>query len=156
VSPARPRTLAVMAAHRDTATGGTADRPVVVNVAEREWTGWPAGQTAERGAIEWKTLISGDRTASDTLSLGLARVPPGAALNPHRHAQAEVYLVLGGAGELRVDGVARTVAAGDAVFIPAGAVHSIACAGAAELTFAYAFAADSTADVVYDFTPSAD
>jgi len=133
----------------------TSDRPVVANVADREWTGWPAGQTGERGAIEWKTLISGDLTTSDTLSLGVARVAPGASLNPHRHPQAEVYLVLGGTGVLRVDGAARTVAAGDAVFIPAGAVHAISCTGERELTFAYAFATDSTADVVYDFTPSA-
>ena len=126
----------------------TSDRPVVANVADREWTGWPAGQTGERGAIEWKTLISGDLTTSDTLSLGVARVAPGASLNPHRHPQAEVYLVLGGTGELRV-------AAGAAVFIPAGAVHAITCTGERELTFAYAFATDSTANVVYDFTPSA-
>jgi quercetin dioxygenase-like cupin family protein len=129
------------------------EQPVVANLDDRDWTGWPPHQVAERGAIEWKTLISRDHTASDTLSLGVARVAPGAALNPHRHEQAEVYLVLGGAGELHVGGAARVVTAGDAVFIPGGAVHGIACAGDEELTFAYAFATDSSADVLYDFAP---
>ena len=131
------------------------EHPVVASLADREWTSWSAHQVRERGTIEWKTLISGDRTPSDTLSLGVARVPPGAALNPHRHEQAEVYLVLGGSGELRVGDARRTVTAGDAVFIPGGAVHAIACAGEDELRFAYAFAADSTEEVVYDFTSDA-
>ena len=130
------------------------EQPVVANVDDRDWTGWPEHQVAERGAVEWKTLISREHTPSDTLSLGVARVAPGAALHPHRHAEAEVYLVLGGTGELRVGGAVRPVAAGDAVFIPGGAVHGIACAGDEELTFAYAFATDSSDDVVYDFTPS--
>jgi quercetin dioxygenase-like cupin family protein len=126
--------------------------PVVVDEHEREWTSWPAEQSVERGEIWWKTLISGGLTPSDGVALGVARVAPGAALRPHRHEQPEVYLLLAGAGELTVDGVTRRVGAGSAAFIPGGAVHSIACAGQDELRFAYAFAADSTADVVYDFS----
>jgi quercetin dioxygenase-like cupin family protein len=125
--------------------------PVVIEERERDWTTWPEHQAAERGDIWWKTLISGGLTPSAAVALGVARIAPGAALEPHRHDQTEVYLVLAGAGEVTVDGTPRRVRAGTAVFIPGGAVHSIACTGRDELRFAYAFAADSTDDVVYDF-----
>ena len=125
--------------------------PVVIDERDREWTTWPEHQAAERGGIWWKTLISSGLTPSASLALGVARVPPGAALEPHRHDQTEVYFVLTGAGELTVDGRTRRVQAGTAVYIPGGAVHSIACSGSDELCFAYVFGADSTDDVVYDF-----
>jgi quercetin dioxygenase-like cupin family protein len=80
----------------------------------------------ERGGTSWKTLISAGRTASNALTLGVARLPPGGALRAHRHAQAEVDFVRGGSGEVTVDGVRHVVGAGDAVFLPGDAVHSVA------------------------------
>ena len=127
------------------------EEPVIVGDGDREWTTWPDEQIEERGAVSWKTLISAELTDSEALALGVGRVPAGAALNAHRHAQPEAYLVLDGAGELTVDGVARRVGPGDAVFIPGDAVHSLACRGARELRFAYVFPADSSDEVVYDF-----
>lgn len=127
------------------------DRPAVTSQEERAWETWPADQIDERGQVWWRTLISAGATPTSTLSLGVARIAPGAALNAHRHEQAEVYLVLAGSGELTIDGATRTVKEGDAVFIPGGATHALACAGSSELRFTYAFAADSTGDVVYDF-----
>jgi mannose-6-phosphate isomerase-like protein (cupin superfamily) len=125
--------------------------PVVVNESERSWETWPEEQAAERGGVWWKTLISGDLTPSDALTLGVARVPPGAELRLHRHEQAEVYLILEGAGEVVGAESSRVVGAGDGVFLPGDALHSIRCTGEAELRLAYVIAADSFADVSYRF-----
>ena len=78
-------------------------------------------------------------------------VPPTEALREHRHHQAEIYLVLEGAGSVTIDGKARPVAAGCAVFIPGNALHSCENTGTSELQFAYVLAADSFEEVEYIF-----
>jgi quercetin dioxygenase-like cupin family protein len=123
--------------------------PVVVSEEELAWETWDGA--AVPGELAWKTLIGAPGTPSDTLTLGIARVPPGDPLREHRHKQAEVYLVLAGTGIVTIEGEARPVAAGTAVFIPGDARHSLTCTGERELRFAYAFAADSFTDVVYVF-----
>jgi quercetin dioxygenase-like cupin family protein len=123
--------------------------PVVVREDELGWETWDG--EARPGELAWKTLIGAPATPSDTLTLGVARVPPGAPLAEHRHAHAEVYLVLAGTGVVSVDGETRPVGPGTAVFIPGDARHGLRCTGDAELRFAYAFAADSFADVAYVF-----
>lgn len=125
--------------------------PVVVDADDREWETWPAHQVVERGNVWWKTLISSGATESSALTLGVARLPPGAVLREHRHEQAEVYLVLEGSGVLTIDGSTRRVDAGAGVFIPGNAAHAIECSGDADLLFAYAFAADAIEDVEYVF-----
>jgi mannose-6-phosphate isomerase-like protein (cupin superfamily) len=125
--------------------------PVVVDEAAREWETWPEEQLEQRGHVAWKTLISAGLTASDSLTLGIAVVRPGEPLRLHRHAQAEIYLMLDGSAVVMVDGVQQEVTAGAAVFIPGDAVHSIACAAGGEIRFAYAFAADSMDEVEYVF-----
>ena len=122
-----------------------------VDEAEREWETWPEPLVEERGRIFWKTLVSSDLTPSDGLTLGVARLPPGEVLREHRHEQAEVYLVTAGEGLVTVDGEARSVGPGAAVFIPGNVVHSCANTGLGELRFAYVLAADSFADVEYVF-----
>ena len=92
-----------------------------------------------------------DLAPTDGLTLGVASLPPGEVLRAHRHEQAEVYLVTAGQGLVTVDGDARSVGPGTAVFIPGNAVHSCANTGVGELRFAYVLAADSFADVEYVF-----
>jgi quercetin dioxygenase-like cupin family protein len=124
--------------------------PIVVDEQDRApetWPDKPAGGS-------WKTLISGGITPSEALTLGVARLGPGETLGAHRHAQPEVYLVLGGTGVVTIAGDAHDVAAGKAVFIPGNAVHSLECTGEEDLRIAYAFAADSMDDVEYDFLGS--
>ena len=125
--------------------------PSFVYESDREWETWPAPLVEERGRIFWKTLVSGDLTPSEGLTLGVARLPPGESLHEHRHEQVEVYLVTAGEGIVTIDGNARAVAPGAAVFIPGNAVHSCANTGAADLLFAYVLAADSFGDVEYVF-----
>ena len=138
-----------MADGGDGATRGP--EPVVVAQDEREWEGWPAEQVAERGRVEWRTLISAGLTPSAGLTLGIARIPPGEALREHRHAQEEIYLVLEGEGVVHLAGRPHAVRAGSAVFIPGDVLHGCENAGPGELRLAYAFPADGFDDVVYRF-----
>ena len=125
--------------------------PVVVQQDDREWESWPQEQVAERGEAQWKTLISAGVTRSEALTLGVARLRPGAALHAHRHAQHEAYLVLDGTGVVTIDGEPRRVGPGTAVFIQGNAVHSVESTGEEDLRVAYVLAADAFEDVVYAF-----
>src|SRR4051794_36057009 len=101
-----------------------ANEPVIVKESERDWETWPDDQVAERGAVWWKTLVSGEATPSNALTLGVARVPPGAELHLHRHEQPEVYFILEGSGAVVGAGSSGEVTAGDGVFLPGDALHS--------------------------------
>ena len=125
--------------------------PAVVEQEAREWEAWPAEQVAQRGEAEWKTLISAGLTRTEGLTIGVARLPPGGSLHTHRHEQHEAYFVLDGTGVVTIDGTARTVGPGVAVFIPGNALHSVGATGESDLRFAYVFAADSFHDVEYVF-----
>ena len=59
-------------------------------------------------------------------SLAEASLAPGQATDRHYHRRSEeIYLVVEGAGRIRVDDDERDVVAGDAVLIPPGAWHAI-------------------------------
>jgi quercetin dioxygenase-like cupin family protein len=125
--------------------------PVVVRESTREWETWPEEEVRKRGRIYWKTLVSGDLTHSEALTMGIAKVPPGEALREHRHRQAEIYLLLEGTASITIDGETRPVSAGSAVFIPGNAVHSCENTGSSDLRVTYVFAADSFEEVEYVF-----
>ncbi len=125
--------------------------PVVVQESAREWETWPEEEVPRKGLVYWRTLISGDVTRSEALTMGIGRMPPGETLRRHRHRPAEVYLVLEGIGSVEIGSEARSVEAGSAVFIPGDAFHSLANTGASDLRFAYVFPADSFGEVEYVF-----
>ena len=63
-------------------------------------------------------------------SLAEATLAPGQATQRHYHrASEEIYFVLDGDGEMKLDGERRAVSAGDAVAIPAGAWHELRAEG---------------------------
>jgi quercetin dioxygenase-like cupin family protein len=128
-----------------------ASEPVFIESGDIDWETWPAELVAERGHVVWRTLLSADRTPSDSLTLGVAAMQPGDALGEHRHEQPELYFVVSGEGQVAVDGVERRVRPGTAIFLPGNTRHGIANTGSAELRFIYVFAADSFADVDYVF-----
>jgi mannose-6-phosphate isomerase-like protein (cupin superfamily) len=62
-------------------------------------------------------------------SLAEASLDPGQATRRHYHARSEeIYLIVGGSGELEVDGDTRSVTAGDAALIPPGSWHQLTTA----------------------------
>ena len=125
--------------------------PIVSREVDQKWETWSEEDIPQKGFVYWKTLISKGVTRSENLTLGVAKLPPGAALNKHRHTQEEVYLVLEGSGLVRVGGEEIDVEAGSAVFIPGDALHSCENTGAADLRVAYVFPADSFEEVEYVF-----
>lgn len=103
------------------------------------------------GKVRWKTLFSSDVTQTSDMVLGIAQFDAGDTLEPHRHAPSEFYFGLSGSGEVMIDGVAHSISAGVALFIPANAEHGVV-AGPEGLSFAYGFPRASFAEVEYQFS----
>ncbi len=125
--------------------------PIVVQESAREWEPWPDEESAAKSLVYWKTLISGDLTHSEALTMGILKIPPTEALREHRHLQEEVYLILEGTGSVTIDGKTRPVGMGSAVFIPGNAAHSCENTGESDLRFACVFPANSFEEVEYVF-----
>jgi len=108
---------------------------------------------AALGSVRWRTLISGDRTPTESLTIGVAELAPGDAkrFRPHRHAQAEVYYILSGEGSVFVSGTEHPVRPRTTIYIPGGADHGALNTGTEPLRLLYVFPSDSFSDVVYEF-----
>ena len=130
----------------------TAVEPFVLHETDRVVEG---GSGRDFGALTWRTLISGDRMRTDSLTAGVAELPPGELdhVGLHRHAQPEIYYVLAGDGILTIDGIDYALRAGSTAFIPGDSWHAARNTGASTLRIFYVFAADSFSDVVYEFAP---
>ena len=75
------------------------------------------GQTIE-------IVLDGDATGGE-LAVMTLRMPPGAGAPPHRHTQeSETLVVREGTLAVSVEGVRRSLAAGEAAHLPRGALHS--------------------------------
>lgn len=126
-------------------------QPVIVREPERAWETWPPEQRARRGAAQWKTLLSADRTPTCRLTMGWLELQPGERVPPHRHPQAEQYFVVEGEARLQTRAGSRALTAGCAVFVPGGALHGLANAGPGRMRMVYVLDAESFADVRYTF-----
>ena len=60
----------------------------------------------------------------DHAFVGRLELAAGAAVPEHRDATEEYIVVLQGGGTMHIDGLAHTIAAGDAVYMPANALVS--------------------------------
>jgi mannose-6-phosphate isomerase-like protein (cupin superfamily) len=65
--------------------------------------------------------------------LARATLAPGKEIEAHVDPMEEIYFVLSGCGEMRVDGESQQVEPGDATWIPAGSSHSLLNNGEADL-----------------------
>ena len=126
------------------------DGPVVVHEQDCPLERW---DDPGRGGVTWRTLLSGDRTPTRDLTMGVAEIPPGESSDPgeHRHAQVEVYYILSGEGSVVIDGVSHPVRAGSAVYVPGDARHGVANTGVEVLRLLYVFAVDAFDQVEYRF-----
>lgn len=125
-------------------------RVAIVRGADRDREDW--GDLADRrGAVSWKTLIDATSVGSHSLALGLASLRPGEALEPHRHPQVEVYLVMAGEVIVTACGAEHLLGPGDAAFFPGGELHGCRNEASEEASIAFVFAADSASEVEYSF-----
>jgi quercetin dioxygenase-like cupin family protein len=122
-------------------------RPFSVSIGETPLEG---ASDVQSGNLTWRTLISGDRTPSDQITLGVADFPPYGTLNAHRHDPAEFYFGLAGEGTVLAKGVSFRIAQGVAVFIPGNTDHGVV-AGNRGLSILYGFARRAFDGVIYDF-----
>jgi mannose-6-phosphate isomerase-like protein (cupin superfamily) len=128
----------------------TSKRPVKPSVlhpariASMPPEGFPDPSTG--GNVTWKTLMSSEKSATDTFTVGIATCPPGRVMactassssesrpsvpslcNPeslgdagflqlHRHSHAEIYHVISGSGTVCIDQQEYEVNKGSVVFI---------------------------------------
>jgi mannose-6-phosphate isomerase-like protein (cupin superfamily) len=98
------------------------------------------GQSREIAAGDhtWlRELLHPDRDSVRVrYSLAIARLEPGASSRPHRLRSTEVYYVIRGTGEMHVADGVEQVSAGDAIYIPAGAVQWLKNIGPVPFEFA--------------------
>ncbi|MGB7285980.1 MAG: cupin domain-containing protein [Salaquimonas sp.] len=103
------------------------------------------------GNVTWQTLISGDKTNSNGLILGVATFPANGVLHLHRHLPPEFYFCIAGSGVVTMDGLKYTITQGSAVYIPGNVEHGVV-AGPGGLTFAYGFSEDAFSAIEYRFS----
>ena len=79
-----------------------------------------------------RSLLDRTNAPVQNQSLAEARLPYGAATQPHFHKLSEeFYFILEGSGEMTIEAETRTVVPGDAILIPARARHTIQASGSA-------------------------
>ncbi|MBW1998299.1 MAG: cupin domain-containing protein [Deltaproteobacteria bacterium] len=70
-------------------------------------------------------MILDRRVLKEIGFLAIAKLEKGKTLEAHVDPMEEIYFLLSGQGEMRVDDETRQVGPGDAIWIPAGSIHSL-------------------------------
>ncbi len=129
-------------------------RAVITSFDDQPRETW---QDPGRGELSWVTLFSSDRTPTDSMTAGIAELPPGGGgRTSHRHEQPELYYVIEGTGLLTIDGQESVVTSGSAVFIPGNAAHCLRNNSATMLKLLYVFPTNSFSEIIYRFDEAPD
>lgn len=97
---------------------------IVINRRRAEVINTPQGS-------EIRPLMDRTTSSIELCSLAEEVLPAGAAVPLHHHLETEeVYYILEGKGRMRVGDDVREVSAGDAIFIPRRAAHTLENTGA--------------------------
>jgi quercetin dioxygenase-like cupin family protein len=86
-----------------------------------------------------RMLVTGDRAAGATASLGYSVFRPGTELGSVAHETEEFAYVASGAGCLRLDDGEVEFRAGDALHIPAGVWHAVVNDGGEDVVMIFGF-----------------
>ncbi len=124
------------------------NQPVIIHAHERDFEqvlDLPGGRT------RWQTLLSADRTPTDSMTVGITEIEPSQANQffLHQHTEPEVYYILAGHGVVKISGEAYALQPGSLVFIPGDAPHGLCNTGNEVLRLLYVFAVDSLDQVAY-------
>lgn len=90
-------------------------------VSSRDVPRRPLGDAGPAAASTAQVLLHPDNTGNGAAAMTLLEMAPGMKVPRHRHAAAELLLILSGEGAMG----GRRVRAGDGIYIPAGAPHQI-------------------------------
>ena len=125
-----------------------ADQSWVVHETDCPIESRPAGLLS---GVTWRTLISGDRSPTSGLTVGIAEIEPGKSgpIRPHSHPQAEAYYVLARQGRVLIGEEFHPLRAGSAALIPGDAAHTAVNTGSEVLRLLYVFPTDAFEDVEY-------
>ncbi len=103
---------------------------------------------------EIRPLVDCTTSSIERCSLAEEVMPVGAKIEPHHHLDTEeIYYILRGTGQMTVGAETRAVEAGDAIFIPREAAHSLENTGTESMTLllvcgpAYSIKDHQTGDV---------
>jgi len=102
--------------------------------------------------LTWRTLVSADRTDSDSVACGIAYFEAGGFLWTHRHPESEIVHVLAGGGCGDVGGAFYEMRPGDTIFVPGGTSHRWV-AGDDGMRLLFVFGTGDFSSVDYDFLP---
>jgi mannose-6-phosphate isomerase-like protein (cupin superfamily) len=94
----------------------------------------PAFTTKDGSEI--RELLAHRNSCIRNQTLAEARLPAGGSTTPHHHVKTEeIYYILEGVGEMRIERETALVGPGDAIAIPPGASHQITNTGSNPLQF---------------------
>ena len=125
--------------------------PYIEQESNVEWESWADPELKSKCPIRWKLLVSGYRTPTEGLVLGIAEVPPGTALLRHTHVEPETYFVTDGKGIMSIEGKDSEITTGSSIYIPSKASHSVRCIGDQALQFIFSLPCDRWDHVDYEF-----
>ena len=96
---------------------------------------WESLRNERAGQVSYLLLAPG-QFGSKRMAITLVQGEPGSEQPVHSHPEAEQsYVVVAGAGRMRVDDEEQDVAEGTLVFVPPGTVHSILNTGSTPLVY---------------------
>ena len=88
----------------------------------------PTSPTHEVGGTKFTSLATPSRGSART-SIWQVEIPAGEPPTPHELTDEEIFVVLGGAASVTIDGQVSAAGVGDAVVVPAGVPFVLANAG---------------------------
>lgn len=86
-----------------------------------------------------RLLVTAGRVEGNRSSLGYSVFTPGTVTGEVCHETEEVAYVIGGHGELRLEGRAIPFVKDDALLIPAGVWHAVANTGSEDVVMVFGF-----------------
>ena len=102
--------------------------------------------------LRWQFSVNAGITQSNGLSCGYLQVDPVRELPLHFHKEQEIYIITQGHAELLgAENTARSVTAGDTIYIPEHSWHGIKNVSQSVVEFIWIFPTDTWQEVRYTF-----
>lgn len=88
----------------------------------------PPTPTHELPGVRFTSLVTPSRGSTDT-SVWQVEIDPAAPVTTHRVTREEVFVVLDGTAQARIDGIDHVAEAGASIVVPPGVPFELAAAG---------------------------